>query len=380
MRGGFSFCGVDIADLGIEYAPENKDTYVYRPSKSNVYEETFDGHNGGYFFGASKQPKEFVLRCYYEDKHMAKGLMARIYDLFRVGQSGKLIFSQRPWCYYYATVTDFDDSTVYNYMNGLFVITMKAYYPYARACNVTNDNTEDAAYRHLFYNKVTDPCHTEIMQNTAVLEREEMISALSFENPASSSILLYNPGTERAKVSLVIKGQVGNEAGDGITIHNRTTNQTCKYVAFNTEGNEYIYTDGINGKTIIDQDGIQRLAFLYHDHGFIELEPSFPIVRNIFVSYTNNTVNVMNVLYCTEEEKDWYIGKYIYLGSEDNNNVLQGNWRKIVSIPDKHTIIVSGNSGEGSLKTDVVLMNELQITLQNTTISKLAFIYKPTFA
>ena len=465
MRGGFSFCGIDIADLGIEYAPENKDTYVYRPSKSNVYEETFDGHDGGYFFGSSKQPKEFVLRCYYEDKHIARGLMARIYDLFRVGQSGKLIFSQRPWCYYYATVTDFDDSTMYNYMNGLFVITMKAYYPFARGLPVYNKIIDE---EHLFYNVVNDPYHCDIMENTGILDKADRVPLMSFSTPnilgsnrttsridvnkkyaihihrsnydpesqeipivgyeylnennqrisssgsisiesenteeiipnvympftsevayvrffgvgqdttiniheCLSNILLYNPGTERAHVGISLKGQ----CGDSLIIHNKTTGQKCRYVGFETHQGEDFYTDGINGKVMIRQwlnENVvdSTVAFLYHDYGFIELEPSFPIIRRLYVSYNGTTVTSPNMLYQDEAERGWYKGKFIFLGN---------TWHKIASCDDKHTLTLETSAGEGSVSTDIVLMNEIEITgSQNTNITNISFIYKPTYA
>ena len=371
MKGGFSFCGVDIADIGLEYAPENKDTYVYAPAVANVHEETFDGHDGGYAYGAYKQPKEFTLRCFYQDEHIAKGVMAKAYNLFKVGKKGMLIFKRRPWCYYYATVTNIDTSEMYSYLNGLFVVTLKAYYPFARGLEI-NDR--------LFCNVLTDPYHTEIMANTALLDHEGMLPPMTFNSAPNNTVLLFNPGTERAKVSLVISGQVGDEAEDGVTIFNKTTQQSCRYIAFNTEDNDYIYTDGINGKTVLDHNGTKKLAFLYHDYGFIELEPSFPSIRDLFISYSNNTVNVTNKLYDEQEEREWYIGKYIFLGSKTADNTMTGNWRKIMAVPDKHTFTVSGNTGNGSHRTTVALMNEITVTPQNTEISKLSFIYKPTFA
>lgn len=371
MRGEFSFCGIDIADLGIGYAPENKDTYIYKPAKTNIYEEVFDGHNGGYFFGASKQPKEFILRCYYENSHIAKGLMAKIYSLFKVGKSGKLIFKRRPWCYYYATVTDFDDSTMYNYMNGLFVITMKAYYPFARGVPVYNVRE---ARDHYFFNTVDDVNHYEIMANTGILEKESMVPTMSFNSIPNNNILLYNPGTERANVGIVFKGT----CGDGITIHNLTTDQKCRYVGFETRANEDLFTDGINGKTVIREYNNHNevtnstIAFLYHDYGFIELEPSFPVVRNLFVSYDGTLVTSVNILFQDGEGKDWYKGKYIFL----NNN-----WYKIAECVSKNVLLLASNAGQGSEKTTIVTMNEIEITgSPNTNITKISFEYKPTYA
>ena len=364
MRGGFSFCGIDIADIGLEYVPENKDTYVYALAETTVHEEIFDGHNGGYTYGAYKQPKEFTLRCYYEDTSIAKGLMAKVHNLFRVGRKGMLIFKRRPWCYYYATVTAVDSSDMYNYLNGIFVVTLKAYYPFARGLPV-ND--------HLFYNLDTDEYHDEIMENTAILDKEYMVPKTSFTNiTTQKTIQLFNPGTERAKVSIVISGT----AGDGVTINNKTTMQSCRYIAFtNTDGD--IYTDGLNGKTVVEKNGIQELAFLYHDYGYIELEPAFPIIRELYVNYEYSTVTAYNILYEEEEEKEWYIGKYIFLGSDEN-----GSWHKITNCVDEHTLTISGNIEEpGSCKTCVALMNEITITpTQGSSLNKLSFIYKPTFA
>lgn len=366
MRGGFTFCGIDIEDIGLNYAPENRDTYVYSPGVENIHEETFEGHNGGYMYGSYRQPKDFTLRCYYEAQHIAKGVMAKAYSLFRVGKSGLLVFKRRPWCYYYVTVVDINHDEMYNYENGLIVITMKAYYPYARGVEING---------RMLCNLYTDPYHEEIMSNTALLDKEEMVPQTSFTSPPVNphEIILFNPGTERASVSLVIAGQ----AGDGVTIYNKTTDQTCRYVAFNTSENEYIYTDGFSGKTVLDNGSSRNLAFLYHDYGFIELEPAYPIKRNIYATYNGLNVSVKNLLYEDDEDyrKGWYIGKYIYLD----------DWYKINEVIDKHTLNVMPRNGQtpgiGERSTSIALMNELIVTpTQDTTISKLNFIYKPTFA
>ena len=367
MKGGFTFCGIDIEDIGLNYAPENKDTYVFSPGIENVHEETFEGHNGGYVYGAYKEPKEFILRCYYEEQHITKGVMAKAFSLFRVGKSGLLIFKRRPWCYYYATVTNINHDEMYNYENGLIVITMKAYYPYARGVEI-NGRT--------LCNLLTDPYHDDVMANTAILDKEEQVPQTSFVDPPVNpqEIILYNPGTERAKVSLVISGQ----AGDGVTIYNKTTDQLCRYVAFNTSNNEYVYTDSISGKTVLDNGTSRSLAFLYHDYGFIDLEPAFPIRRKIFATYNGQTVTTTNILYEDNEDycKEWYIGKYIFLGTD---------WFKIYEVTDKHTLKVNPRNGvtpgEGKCTSSIVLMNEIIVTpTQGAVISRLNFIYKPTFA
>ena len=359
MIGGFSFCGIDIADLGLEYAPENKDTYVYKPTTTNIHEEVFDGHDGGYYFGATKEPKEFILKCFYQDSHVSEGIMTKAHNVFRKGRSGLLVFKKRPWCYYYATVTDVDTTEMYNYLNGLFVVTMKAYYPLARGLEVNG---------RLLCNLPDDPYHDDIMLNTALLESEEMVPQTMYTTLPSNPILLYNPGTERADVGIVISGS----AGGGVTIRNLTTDQSCRYTNFDTGASGEIYTDGINGKTILNQNGVKTLAFMYHDFGFIELEPAYPIIRSIDVSYNGTTVTTTENLLALEPEPDWYAGKYIYLDDA---------WYKIVSCDDLHTLTISSDAGEGVCTTDIVLMNEINvITSQNTDLLKISFVYKPTFA
>lgn len=358
MKGGFSFCGVDIADIGLEYAPETKDTYVYRPTQTDVHEEMFEGHDGGYIYGTTKKPKEFILRVFFQDSHISNGIMSQIYNLFKIGKSGKLIFQNRPWCYYYATVTNVDDSDLKNYLNGVLVVTMKAYYPFARSVEVNG---------RMLCNLRTDPYHDNIMQNSGVFENEEMVPDTSFTSLPSGKIVLYNPGTECSSVGICISG----EAGDGVIIKNLTTGQSCRYVGFDPESGD-IYTDGINGKTIYEKGDEKGLAFLYHDYGFIELKPAFPILRDVFVTYNGNTVTAVNMLYDLEDEKEWYTGKYIYLGS---------GWKKITECRDKHTLIVADNAGTGSIRTNIVLMNEIEIIgSQGTDLTKISFVYKPTFA
>lgn len=357
IEGGFSFCGVDIADLGLTYVPEKEDTYVYAPAEANIYEETFEGHNGGYYYGASKQPKEFKLRCLFEESSLDEGVMAKIHNLFRIGKAGKLIFARRPWCYYYATVTSVPHPELNNYMNGLVTINMKAYYPYARSDKM--------------YNELTDVDHFRVMRNTAMPESEDMIPQTSFTNlTEQTEILLLNPGTERAHVSIIVAGDVG----DGVTIYNKTTNQTCGLVAISkadtTDSDKEVYIDGVSGKTLLRGSSESELAFMYHDEGFIELESAGEPMRQLFAYYEpGNTVMLTNQVHIN------LIGKYIYI---DNK------WRKIVeqinSDVDRFTVTPEIEHS-GNEKTMVVSMNELIITPKTTmNLDKLNFSYKPTFA
>jgi len=361
MLDGFTFCGFDIADIGLSYAPEMSDTYVYAPAESSYHEESYEGHNGGYFYGANRKPKEFVLRCYFQNRRIDDGIMERVHALFRVGKSGKLVFARRPWCFYYATVISCVPEYT-NYMNGTIKITMKAYYPYARSDS--------------FVCKRTEPYYEKIMQSTAFFNKDEMVLQTSFSAvdglalsaPQTKSIILANPGTERADVGIAIAGNVE----DGVIISNRTTGQNIKFVAMSkattTDQNKYVFVDGISGKTIITGGGESTISFLYHDSGFLNLDPSYPALREVYVNYAENSniISIKTMLYQN------VIGKYIFLDK----------WRKIVEQIDKNTYRISTRcEASGTLNSTIMSMNELYIQpISAIDLTKLDFIYKPTFA
>lgn len=361
MKAGFSFCGTDISKLGLEYAPEIEDVYVYRPSTANIHEETFDGHHGGYFYGATYQPKEFKLKCFFQDSQIDRGIFSQIYALFRKGKSGQLIFTRRPWCYYYATVTEVDDTGLFNYKNGVITVTMKAYYPFARCDS--------------FLNEKTDRYHDDVMLNSALFDTEEMVSVLPFAKfniKAKTTLYLPNPGTEKSRVSISIAGNVGG----GVDIKNETNGQTCGFVAISKDLtnivsqsdmslNTYVYTDGISGKTMLISPSQKKIAFMYHDHGFIELEPAFPALRNIYISYSGTNVSTVNNL-----PQD-VVGQFIFAG---------GKWRRITS-QNGTDLVVSGLTGEGTLRTMIIGMNKIVVSPRTTMdLTMLKFDYKPTFA
>jgi len=358
IRGGFSFCGIDIADLGLSYAPELEDTYIYHPSETTVHEETFDGHDGGYFYGASKKPKEFTLRCYFENSTIDRGIMERINHLFRTGKSGKLIFNRKPWQYYYATVTSLPHPELNNYMNGLITITMKAYYPVARGDDM--------------YYLPNMPKYDLVMESTALLEEENIVPDTSFANLETIkgepySLLLHNPGTEYSPVSITAAG----DAGLGVIIRNKTTNQECKIVAMTkattSDAGKSVYIDGVNGLTMLISGSESKPAFLYHDYGFIHLEPAYPAVRNIYADTCNgNIVTLVNTLY------DNVKGHYIWLNG----------WYKIIEMIDANTLELDKSViSMPNNRTIITKMNEIEIEpIDTMNFTHLSFSYKPNYA
>ena len=354
MQGGFSFCGVDIAKFGLEYVPPLDQTYVFGSAPYEVHQETFDAHHGGYFYGTTVQPKDFTLKCLYQDQHIAHGSLAAIENFFRRGKTGRLVFEQREWLWYTATVIGVDLSDLRNYRNGFVTITMRAYYPFARHdyISIGDKNILD----HY------------IAANSGLLSDQET-PATKFESmTASTNLMLYNGGSERASVAIAIAG----EAGEGVTIINHTTGQTTKFIAFTkaitTDAQKYIISDALNGKTVLTDGTNAERGFLYHDHGFIELEPSYPIERDVYVSYMadQNTLTVIGA-----ELGDDVVGRHIQI-----NDV----WHKITGILDDMLTVDAVFTEDGSCYTNIVTMNEITVELSaGTELTKLDFIYKPTF-
>lgn len=351
MTGGFSFCDIDIGSFGLYYVPELENLFVYKPAAAQAHVETYEGHNGGYLYGSWYSPKDFTLRCYFEDSKVDKGIMAQIYALFKVGKSGKLVFDRRPWCYYYATVTQPVEDSFTNYENGLVVIHMQAMYPFARSDVITNTRSE-------IY-------HDILMNNSAAFDKAGMETPYSFTNiQQQTNFVLANPGQERAALGIAIAG----DTGTGVIISNNTTGQSMKFMAISkavtTNVGKEVLMDPISGKTILDN----KLTFKYHDYGYLELETSYPAIRDVYINYLGGTdIEVINIL------SQNVIGKYIF---------VKNQWFKIIGQPDRHTISVDRATGvSGAERSMIIPMNEMTIKPVSTMdITSLRFIFKPTYA
>ena len=416
MNGGFSFCGVNISQLGLYYAPELQDTYVYGNAATSPEEDVFTARKGGILYGTSIKPKDFKLRCVFEDKHINDTIVDTVLNFFTSGKSGKLIFDNRDWLWYNATVINVDTSPT-NYANGTITINFKAYYPFARTNIYTVDDSnspsayviqdDDDSYDDdpspvpgvyesqisFFAASADDPFDYVGYDDCVFLtkEGEEIITTDKFlknrnfflttsQMPddaftnvtASKSFILYNAGNVPASVAIRFNGEADTE---GFVVYNRQTGQEAKFVAFTrtatTDRNMFVISDSLNGKTVLTDGTTSTLMFLYHDYGEIELVPSLHYMQGTKFEYHAGSSTVI-VDRAFDEDM---IGKYVY---------LDGNWHRISKIIDGNSIQVEVTNNaitkNGSIKGDVVLMNELAISIPgNTEIDSISFLYKHTF-
>lgn len=364
MQGGFTYDGIDIADLDLEYAPDNANTYVWNPTTWSNHEETFEGHDGAYFYGATAKPKDFTLRCFYEDKLITSGHLTKIFSLFRRGKSAKLVFKRRPWVWYIATVMNVDMKQMASKYNGIITITMRAYYPFGRSDYATIPENYEYA--------------NDMIANSGFIEGEEWDTQKDYAAEDSiieqSTIMLYNPGTEYAPVAIEIAGDVG----DGVLITNADTNQSVKFVALTksitSDAHKWLLLDGLSGKALLTDGYNNSYGFLYHDNGVLTLKSGMPIVRNIAITgeAPGNTITSEDGVFTSS-----MIGQYI-------GYVLDGKLvcHKIVNVVSENEITVETALTEALDTTaNIVTMNKIIVTPlgESMELTKLAFKYKPTF-
>ena len=359
MYGGFSFCGKEVGELGIQYAPDMSSTYVYGENFSE-HTEAFEGHDGSLHYGTTVSSKAFRLRCYFEYKHINNNIIDNVLNFFYRGRTGRLIFEQRDWLWYSATVTSVDTSQLRNYLNGFITINLVAHYPFGRSDILSldsYDNTENLTTDSYFLDK-TGFITKDIMPQT------------SFKNiTKNTTFCLYNPGNEYADVAIAIAG----EAGKGITILNETTRQEEGFVAFTknvtTSANQYVLCDSLNGKTILTDGNNSTTGRIYHDYGFIKLAPYRSRRYNISVTIADNKATSEGAFELDD------VGRFINLGDK---------WYKITTFEDKNTVVfenIFGDSFEAEeYSATIADMNEIVVQLKaDAVIDKLDFIYKPTF-
>lgn len=352
-RNGFSFCGTHIEQLGLHYVPDSSATYVHNFGEVSLQQQTFDGHHGGYFYGTTVKPKTFELRCYFENSRIDGGIFDDMLSKFAIGKSGKLIFDNRPWLWYAATVTSVDTSNLINAWNGFVTISFKCYYPFGRCpYKYLSADTpfQDAVLNRTMLNQELTPPTEIITQDTNI--------------DSEYTFLLYNPGTCITSTIMKLSGN----AGKGITIYNKTTGQSCKFVSFSTSNDDYIVCDSMNGKVLQKKNGQIKINQVYHSRGYIDLAPASTVMRDVYVSGQANT----NMLITFVNVPDDCIGKYIN---------IQGEWIKITDVVGQHFIMLEKNLSQEFQDTVIIAqMNQLVITLEDgAQLTHLSFDYYPAF-
>lgn len=354
---GFRFCGQRISGIGLQYIPKKEDIFVW-DNEYKTQDLSVGGHDGGYWFGTTLEPKIFKLDCFFEEITLLN--VQKIQSLFSRGKTGELIFDERPYLKYTATVTKTSKPVMYGKKTGLLTLELTAYYPFAKMDIKSTINYLDFGLE----NKEGLKANTGILSYT-------MTPSSIFTEPVvdETRFLLYNAGDERADVTINIAGNIG----DGVLICNSGTKQSCivKGLTKNNTTNlgKWLGLEASTGKVYMTDGQTSQMSFLYHDRGFIQLLGSCPVDREKEISFNADTIT-SNGLFPPDIE-----GKFVRINDE---------WIKVTKyITPSMASISKPLSGSGTVLTDIVTMNEIVIQPLNNTqsldITKLEFLYDPTF-
>ena len=310
--------------------------------------------------------------------------------LFRRGRTGKLIFKNRPWCYYIATVTkNVNFADLKSYLNGIVTINMTAYYPFAR-CD------------QMFINGNADPNANMLLESTGMFMDAGDNSSWGIVDKASNLTwqnvtdgyqgYLYNPGTERADLAISVSGYVSS----GMIIHNDTTGQSMKITKINrdntTNAGQELVVDSLNGKSLMvntSTGAVVSNGYIYHDYGFIQLAPCTPIYRDVAITPERENVDnhlVFTGTYDLNSNQKYVLDQKL----NDGNHMML--WKRSSTYVKE---LITGVSSDGTSFTPdtsyttnlassahIVGVNCIRVEFigGNSPSVNLKFAFKPTFA
>jgi len=278
-----------------------------------------------------------------------------------------LEFDDRPGMKYWARPAEVSDPKLYKHSafgelrwSGTFMVRMTAHQPFAHMDPI---GVEDAAE--------LDANGGFLRDNTGMLLMH-ILPPLDHSGPIgqTKTLLLYNPGNERAYLNVYAAGDVG---ADGLLIYNRNTDQRCRIVnltaAETVDIDTHLEIDAEHGKVYTVRYGAKTLAFPYHDEGYIQLEGAHPIERDVSFSYVGNEREIR----ADRPFRLDHVGKYVYLHAQ---------WVKITSVKDLYTARVDFTFSHSGVQTSsIVTMNEIVLTgAARMTLPRLEFGYVPLFS
>lgn len=364
--GGFSYRGKNIGDFGeIYYAPDASERGEYAlPYK--VDEQEINGRDGAYYYGNHVEPREFVLRCYYEE--LTQQDKEDIMHWFGRNTRGRLVFDDRDWVYYNVIPNErihFDD---YRGMTcnglrykGIMTISLKAYCPFGKLM-------ENALVNQVARIGIDAFVDISILGNATTGGDNETIILMSYQNPSThfdgnvTSVYIYNPGTEATPLLIEMAGT----ATDGV-ITNVTNGKKCAVNGM-TEGNttdvgKTLHIDAETGRVTLVGSIDTQLAFEMHDYGYIWLDPCLPFVREIEVGYTSGSTAITSNGKFTSE----MVGQFIWLDDA---------WRKIAQYNSSNSLTLEDEmDATGTETTKIVTMNEL--TFDGFSLTQLDLKFAP---
>lgn len=360
----FSFNGVNISRYGLYYAPDTPGWHIWEPRYSTI-SKSVESQHGGQWYDTNVQPKEFDLRCYFEN--MTETNLAMALGLFPRGMRGPLVFDERNWITYDVRVVKPPSVNKHpakgGTYSGIMTIALTAFYPFG-----TSELNTLADVRPM-----DDDVNT-IISTTGLIEQATMPV-----NPVATSAapldnqfvwLANNAGDEVADTIVRIAGDVGN----GVIMHNADTNQTCKAIgltkANTTNVGRWLEIHSKTGECFLT-DGINKSkAYYMHDNGYLKLVPSAPILRAVSIHYENNKITLPNT--------GWHQLSFAEKGSSVRIN---NDWARINTIESSTSAFVDkAYETAGDTVSDILRLNKIVVTPTSTmSLTRFEIVHKNTF-
>lgn len=357
----FSYGGIHLSSYGIYLAQAKTDTHIWE-SDYKAIDDSVDSQDGGVWHGSSVGPKAFNLDCFFEE--ISEYQLTSFMHLFNQSQEGSLVFDERPWLSYKARAVKAPEIEKYiiggGRYSGRVKVYLKAYYPFASS---TANTLDDTAIYGALQSVARD---TTCLISAARMPSQPVPSAGS---PQVTEFLypVHNAGNAKADTIIRIAGDVS----EGVVISNPLTNQICKVIgltkALTTNVDKWLEINSRTGECFIT-DGMNRSpGWQYHDKGYIQLSGHSPILRDIPISYSGNTVTTSYDVFSQNDT-----GKSVFIDDKWATIVMVNNARSVVVNPP------ASSSGTGS--TDIIRLNSIHINpLSLMSLSKFEVIYKHTF-
>ena len=246
---GFTYNGVHSSEFGL-YCVRTPDEKWFNDPEYEVYDDDIRWKHGGYYYTSKAKVRVFTIKCFFEEIDVST--RQKIKQWVKMGTSGQLIFDDMPFVYWNVHPGKIPVGNWYldnaESHSGTVTITFNAYDPFGYLTRKYNTQTtpDDGAEDYCYLIDINE------------MPSEPTTSSRSFE--------VYNPGTEECGLSIDISGSVSHP----IRFFNDANRTECILNAL-PAGNARLYINGETGYVYLVANNAN--GFLYHEHGFVKLNP-----------------------------------------------------------------------------------------------------------
>lgn len=271
--GGFTYNGIHSSTYNVQYVPGPPNRWLTASSYS-VYKSDIAWKHGGYYYGSKENIREIQLKCWFDQ--ITTKQREQIRKWLGRDTSGTLILDELPFVYWKVRpvkqiegqlYNDNQDGTLADVYSGTFNIVFNAFDPFGYLTRKYNTGSEQ--------DNANDYCD--------LLPQNQMPAA---PTTSSRSFQVYNPGTEKCGLRIII----GGTATRTFRFLNTTNLSRCVLTGLPTSslvldvrGDTGLITTHYPSGTTGEEKN-----WSYHDGGFITLNPGLNTI-NIQEKVSDNT-------------------------------------------------------------------------------------------